>query len=119
MSTIDDLKAKVTRLRDQLAAAQAAYDNARIAEHPIQPGQIFVDRKGRRGQVSRLAVTYDEVQPMIRFLKNDGTPGLREKAMYRWDEWTPEGNPADFPGFSPAQVAAGLTVPATKTEDDR
>jgi hypothetical protein len=87
MSTVEDLGNKVKRLKDQLREAQASYDAARIAEYPVKIGQIYKNRKGQRGQVTKIYVRYDTVCALISFFKVDGTVGLRSKEMHDWDKW--------------------------------
>jgi hypothetical protein len=90
MSTIDDLKAKVDRLRDQLRDAQKSYNDARIAEYPIKPGQVFINKKGQRGQVINLEVHYGRITPILGLFNKDGTLGARESVMNHWLEWKAE-----------------------------
>jgi hypothetical protein len=88
MSNIDDLKRKVQSLQDQLRAATEAYNAARIFEYEIKVGQIFTDKKGRRGEVVRHIIRYGEIQPVLRLFKKDGSLGEHRVDMYRWDHWT-------------------------------
>jgi hypothetical protein len=89
MSTIDDLRNKVARLRDQLKDAEQKLHAALIAEHPVKVGQQFVNDRGQIGEVTKLAIRYGEPTPILTLLKKDGQLGERTSDLSSWRRWKP------------------------------
>lgn len=89
MSALDDLKAKVTRLRDQLKEAESAYDAALVAASPFRVGQVYANSKGRRGTVCRIdANRYSHnAVPVFQLHRKDGSLGVKRTPMYSWHGW--------------------------------
>ncbi len=86
MSTIDDLKNKVQRLKDQLREAEKSLHAAMVEEHPVKIGMVFQDSKGRRGQVTHVFVKWGTIKVTLSLFRKDGTLGERT-ADLAWGGW--------------------------------
>lgn len=90
MSAINDLESEVSRLKDELRSAQEKLTTAKIEASPSKLGTIWSRThrdKTERGQVVRHGTQYSLEAPILRLFKSDGTLGLREVEMIRWDGW--------------------------------
>jgi hypothetical protein len=87
MAAIDDLKAKVTRLRYQLREAEAAYNAALVAESQYKIGDRYerTDRRAgvQRGEITNIKVPYGYPRPVLTLFKKDGTLGVRTSSMWQ------------------------------------
>jgi hypothetical protein len=93
MSDIATLEQRVEVAQAELNTARAALNKALIAAHPTKVGDILIDKKGRRGQVDAVHISYGCPRPMVRLFKKDGSLGKRVTTVYSWDGWTQDDKP--------------------------
>lgn len=87
MKSIDELKADVDAAKAALAAAQSALDEACVAAHRFKIGDAVVNKRGQQGDVIRFSRVYSGAAAVIQLRRKDGSPGVRERLEYSWDEW--------------------------------
>jgi hypothetical protein len=90
MTAIDDLKNKVTRLRDELQDAETKLINAVRETAPFKVGDVWVDNRRRQGKITRILVSYNfKPEAHLTLYKKDGSLGVREIPAFSWDGWKP------------------------------
>ena len=87
MASIEELKARVEELEQQLAGARKEYNDARIAEHPLKVGDIIENRKGNRGQVVGHGIGFGEPYALYKKFLKGGQLGATARQTYSWDRW--------------------------------
>jgi hypothetical protein len=90
MSTMEDLKAEVMRLEDELKTAKEKLANAIRESYPFQIGQLLEDNRRRRGILKSLDISYGwYIIPMIALCRKDGSAGMRLTPAFTWEDWHP------------------------------
>lgn len=92
MSTIDDLKAKVQSLTDQLKNATEKYHRALIEAQPLRVGDRMV-KNGVEAEISAIHVKYNEdIYLYGRKVLKTGKLHANEHQL--WGEWKPKAKTA-------------------------
>lgn len=91
-----DYKEQIKNINSKISVFQAEIRRLRNKKlklleenHELSIGDVieFGTRKKQRGTVTGFTVFSNELAPIVKLHKKDGTVGIREKVVYNWNKW--------------------------------